>query len=210
MAPEGYGAYVNLGATYNDMGQYEKAIEPLKKSISIRPSYAGYVNLGVAYAGLNRFADEAAAYEEAIKLDPREFITWGNLGEGRYYNGEKEQALVAYRKAVELAGEELKVNPHDPDVLSNLANYYSVLGDRGRALSTLQQALQYGHNDKDILVDAASVYNHLGDSGVAVEWLEKAIHAGYPASRIAGIPEFKNLSDSPGFQQLTAKAKSSP
>lgn len=210
MAPEGYGAYVNLGATYNNMGEYAKAIEPLKKSISIYPSYSGYVDLGVAYAGLNRFADEAAAYEEANKLDPHEFITWGNLGEARYYNGEKAQALAAYRKAVELAGEELKVNPHDPDILSNLANYYSVLGDRDRALSYLQQALQYGHNDKDILVDAASVYNHLGDSGVAVEWLEKAIHAGFPASRIAGTPEFKNLSDNPGFQQLTAKTKSSP
>jgi serine/threonine-protein kinase len=210
MAPEGYGAYVNLGATYHDMGAYAKAIEPLKKSISIHPSYSGYVDLGAAYAGLNRFADEAAAYEEAIKLDPREFITWGNLGEARYYSGEKEQALPAYRKAVELATEELKVNPHDPDVLGNLANYYSVLGDRDRALSYLQQALQYGHNDKDILVDAASVYNHLGDSGVAVEWLEKAIHAGFPASRIAGTPEFKNLSDNPGYQQLTAKAKSSP
>ncbi len=210
LAPEGYGAYVNLGATYNNMGEYAKAIEPLKKSISIYPSYPGYVDLGVAYAGLNRFADEAAAYEEANKLDPREFITWGNLGEARYYNGEKAQALAAYRKAVELAVEELKVNPHDSDVLSNLANYYSILGDRDRALSYLQQALQYGHNDKDILVDAASVYNHLGDSGVAVEWLEKAVHAGYPASRIAGIPEFQNLNDNPGFQQLTAKAKSSP
>lgn len=210
LAPESYGAYVNLGATYNNMGEYGNSIEPLKKSISIRPSYAGYVNLGVAYAGLKRFTDEAAAYEEAIRLDPHEFIIWGNLGEARYYSGHKEQAMAAYRKAIELAGEERKVNPHDPDVLSNLANYYSILGDRDRALSYLQQALQYGHNDKDVLVDAASVYNHLGDSGVAVEWLEKAIHAGYPASRIAGTPEFKNLSDNPGYQQLTAKAKPSP
>jgi len=36
------------------MGQYEKAIDPLKKSIAIRPSYPGYVNLGVAYAGLEQ------------------------------------------------------------------------------------------------------------------------------------------------------------
>jgi len=71
MAPEGYGAYVNLGATYNGMGQYDKSVESLRKSISLRPSYAGYVNLGVAYGGLNRFADEAAAYAEAIKLDPQ-------------------------------------------------------------------------------------------------------------------------------------------
>ena len=54
LAPEGYGAYVNLGATYNDLGQYDKSLVPLQKSVLIRPSYAGYVNLGVAYDGLKR------------------------------------------------------------------------------------------------------------------------------------------------------------
>jgi eukaryotic-like serine/threonine-protein kinase len=209
LAPEGYGAYVNLGATYVNMGRYADAVEPLKKSISIRPSREAYVNLGAAYGGLNRFADEAAAYEEAIKLDPKEYVTWGDLAEARYYGGSKGEATVAYRKAVELASEELKVNPHDSDALSNLANYYSVLGDRDHALLYLQQALQYGHNDKEILVDAASVYNHLGETGVAVEWLRKAIEAGYPADRITGIPEFKNLTNNPGYRQITEKAKSS-
>ena len=210
LAPEGYGGYVNLGDAYNYMGRYSESIEPLRKSISIRPSYAGYVNLGVAYGGLNRFANEAAAYEEAIKLNPQEYVTWGDLAEARFYAGSKSEAMDGYRKAVELATEELKVNPHDPDVLSNLANYYSVLGDRDHALLYLQQALQYGHNDKEILVDAASVYNHLGETGVAVEWLRKAVQSGYPASRITGIPEFRNLNDNPGYKQLTEKIKSSP
>ncbi len=209
LAPEGYGAYVNLGATYVNMGRYADAVEPLKKSISIRPSYAAYVNLGAAYFGLNNYAEVVSADEEAIKLNPRQFITWGNLGEARYYTGARNEAMAAYRKAVELANEELKVNPHDPDVLSNLANYYSMLGDRDHALLYLQQALQYGHNDKEILVDAASVYNHLGETGVAVEWLGKAVQAGYPVSRITGNPEFRNLNDNPGYRQLTEKAQSS-
>ena len=38
IAPEWYGTYVNVGSIYGDMGQYEKAIDPLKKSIAIRPS----------------------------------------------------------------------------------------------------------------------------------------------------------------------------
>jgi len=210
LAPEGHAAYVNLGATYNEMGKYEKAIEPLNKSILLRPTYAAYTNLGVAYGGLGRFAEEATAYEEAIKLNPKQYVIWGNLGEARYYTGAKNEALTAYRKAVELANEELKVNPHDPDVLSNLANYYSVLGDRNHALLYLQQALAYGHNDKDILVDAASVYNHLGETGLAVEWLGKAVEAGYPASKIKDLPEFSNLKDNAGYRQLTGTGQSSP
>ena len=78
-------------------------------------------------------------------------MIWGNLGAARYYSGAKDQSIAPYRRAVELALEELKVNPHDPDVLSNLAGYYSMLGDRKNALLYLGQALQYGHNDKEIV-----------------------------------------------------------
>ncbi|MFI5113925.1 MAG: protein kinase [Terriglobales bacterium] len=202
IAPEWYGTYVNVGAIHNDMGQYEKAIDPSKKSIAIRPTYAGYSNLGVAYLGLNQLANAAAAFEEATKLDPQQYLGWGNLGEARYDSGAKDQSVAPLRKAVELAEGELKVNPHDPDVLSALANYYSMLGTRAPALARLEQALQYGHNDKEILIDAASVYNHLGDSGLAVEWLAKAVQAGYTTDKIRSEHEFDNLASMPGYQQL--------
>src|ERR1019366_4427995 len=202
IAPEWYGTYVNVGAIYNEMGQYDKAIDPLKKSIAIRPTYAGYVNLGAAYFGLNQFADAAAAWEEATKLDPQQYLVWGNLGEARYDSGAKDQSVAPLRKAVELAEGELKVNPHDPDVLSSLANYYSMLGERAKALARLGQALQYGHNDKEILIDAASGYNHLGENGLAGEWLAKAGQAGYRTDKIRSEHEFDNLASTPGYQQL--------
>ncbi len=202
IAPEWYGTYVNVGSIYGDMGQYEKAIDPLNKSIAIRPSYAGYVNLGTSYFGLNKYAEAASAYEEATKLDPQQYVTWGNLGEALYYAGKKDQSQAPYRKAVELASGDLKVNPHDPDVLSSLASYYSMLGDRKHALLYLGQALQFGHNDKAILMDAASVYNHLGETGLAVEWLAKAMQAGYTTDKIRSLHEFDNLASAPGYQQL--------
>jgi serine/threonine-protein kinase len=202
IAPEWYGTYVNVGAIYNDMGQYEKAIDPLKKAIAIRPSYPGYVNLGAAYYGLKQFSDAATAYQEAAKLDPQQSVTWGNLGAALYYGGRKADAVGPYRKGVEIASEELKVNPHDPVVLSELAGYYSMLGDRPHALLYLGQALQYGHNDQEILLDAAGVYNQLGETGLAIEWLGKAVQAGYTADKIQSDPEFANLIGTPGYQQL--------
>jgi eukaryotic-like serine/threonine-protein kinase len=202
IAPDWYGTYVNLGAIYNNMGQYEKAIDPLKKSIAIRPSYPGYVNLGAAYFGLNKFDDAAKTYEEAIKLDPQQQVIWGNLGGALYYGGKKQESMAPNRKAAELALQELKVNPRDPELLSSLAGYYSMLGDRKKALLYLAQALRYGHNDKGILIDAAGVYNQLGDTGPAIEWLGKAVQAGYTLDKIRGDPEFANLANTPGYQQL--------
>jgi len=202
IAPDWYGTYVNIGSIYDEMGQYEKAIDPLQKSIAIRPSYPGYVNLGIAYYGLKKFDDAAKAYEEAIKSDPQQYVIWGNLGAALYYSGKKEQAVAPHRKAVELALEELKTNPRDPVVLSALAGFHSMLGDRKLALLYLRQALQYGHNDKEILLDAAGVYNQLGETGLAIEWLGKAVQAGYTADKIRSDPEFGNLANTPGYQQL--------
>jgi tetratricopeptide (TPR) repeat protein len=202
IAPEWYGTYVNVGSIYDEMGQYEKAIDPLRKSIAIRPSYPGYVNLGAAYFGLNKFANAANAYEEAVKLDPQQHVIWGDLATALYYGGKKQEAMAPDRKAIELALAELKVNPREPVVLSSLAGYYSMLGDRKRALLYLGQALQYGHNDKETLIDAAGVYNLLGETGLAIEWLGRAMQAGYTVDRISRDPEFANLANTPGYQQL--------
>jgi serine/threonine-protein kinase len=202
IAPEWYGTYVNIGSIYDEMGQYEKAIDPLEKSIAIRPSYPGYVNLGAAYFGMNKFDDAAKAYEQANKLDPQQHLTWGNLGAALYYGGKKDQATGPEQKAIELALAELKVNPHDPDVLSSLAGYYSMLGDRKNAMLYLTQALQFGHNNKDVLLDAAGVYNQLGETGPAIEWLAKTVQAGYTPEKIRRLHEFDNLASNPSYQQL--------
>jgi tetratricopeptide (TPR) repeat protein/predicted Ser/Thr protein kinase len=202
IAPEWYVPYVNMGSIYNDMGQYEKGIEASKKSIAIRPTYAGYVNLGAAYFGLQKFDEAASASQEAAKLDPQQYVIWGNLGDALYQSGKKDQAAQPLRKAVDLAAAQLKVNPRDPNVLSDLAGYDSELGDRKNSLAYLQQALQYTHNDKDVLLEAASIYNHLGETGLAVEWLAKAVHAGYAVDKIRSMHEFDNLAGTPGYQQL--------
>jgi eukaryotic-like serine/threonine-protein kinase len=202
IAPDWYGTYVNIGSIDVDMGQFEKAIDPLKKSIAIRPSYPGYVNLGAAYYGLNHFAEAAAAFEEATKLDPQQYVTWSNLGVALYYSGKKHESIAPFHKMEQLALAQLKVNPHDVEVLARLAECYSMLGNRKNALLYLNQALQYGHKDKELFIDAAGVYNQLGENDLAIEWLTKAVQVGYTADSIRSQHEFDNLANTPGYQQL--------
>ena len=209
LAPEGYAGYLNLGGTYNDMGRYAEAIEPLKKSIALRPSYGGHANLGTSYFAAHKFADAAAAYEHATKLEPQQYVTWGNLGEARYYEGKKDEAMRAYQKAADLVGEQLKVNPRDSDVLSDASEYYAMLGDKKRALLYLGKSLQYGHSEKELLFTAAEVYNELGETGLALEWLTKAVRAGYSPSKFRDFPAFQNLADNPNFRELVGKPQAS-
>ena len=207
LAPENYAGYVNLGGTYNDQSRFLEAIEPLKKSIALRASYGGYTNLGTSYLGLHKLKEAADAYQEAVKIDPKQYVTWGNLASAQNYSGAKEQALISYRKAIALASEELKVNPRNIDVLSDLAVYYASMGDKEQSLKYMGQALQYGHSEKELLATAAQVYNQLGDTGTALEWMTKAINAGYSARKFQDLVAFQNLVDNPRYQEIVSKGQ---
>lgn len=207
LAPENYAGYVNLGGTYNDLGRFLEALGPLKKSITLGPSYAGYTDLGTSYLGLHKLIEAAEAYKEAVKLDPKQYVTWGNLASAQDYSGAKQQALVSYGKAIELASAELKVNPHDIEVLSDLAVYYAGIGNKEQAEKYLAQALQYGHGEKELLACAAQIYNELGETGLALEWMSKAINAGYSARKFQDLVAFQNLVDNPRYQEIVGQAQ---
>jgi serine/threonine protein kinase/tetratricopeptide (TPR) repeat protein len=62
----------NLAVKYNELGQFEKAIEPAREAIRLNPSSAsGYSLLAAAYVGLNRFdeARKVIVQAQAQKLD---------------------------------------------------------------------------------------------------------------------------------------------
>jgi serine/threonine-protein kinase len=205
LAPEGYAGYVNLGVAYTHLHRYPEALDSLKKSLLLRPTYAAYVNIGTVYWNQHDYGQAAANYQEALKINDNQYVTWGNLGEARYYSGAKNEAMTAYRKAADLAAEELKVNPHDTDVLGDLANYYSMMGQRKESLGYLEQAFRYGRNDKQVLAVAAMVHNQFGETGLALEWLSKAVQAGYPRDDLRTVPAFISLSSNPRFQELMTK-----
>jgi len=199
--PDSYRNYVNLGAALLYEGKDGDATRAFEKSIAIRPSYQGDQSLAVAYFRLRKFDLAARTTQEALKLDDSDYQTWGNLGDAYYYGGNKQSAIESYKKAISLAAQRLKINPRDTDVLSDLAGYWSMLGDRSRALDYLDRAL-VGKKDKEVLFDAALVYNQLHETGTALEWLSKALAAGYSKSVVSRAPALDNLHDNPRYQAL--------
>jgi tetratricopeptide (TPR) repeat protein len=202
LTPDSFRGYANLGAAYLADGKYAEAIQPLKKSLQVRATPGTYTNLGTAYFHLRNFPEAAAAYAEATRLNDRDYLLWGNLGEAEYFAGNRQEAEKAYRKGIALAEDTLKVNPREPELLKNLANYHVMLGERAPALKYLNQALAYGKADKEILFSAALVYNRLGETGTALEWLGKALQAGYSLTTVRESPDLDNLHNNPRYQAL--------
>ena len=60
--------YNNLAVVYNQMGQFENALDNARKAVQLDPdSASGYSNVGFAYAGLNRLDEAKATFKEALQ-----------------------------------------------------------------------------------------------------------------------------------------------
>jgi tetratricopeptide (TPR) repeat protein len=97
------GAYVNLGAVYNRLEQFDDAIPVLRRGIQLdmnRPE--GYYNLGLVYRRKGQPDMAIQAYREAVRVNPRMADAHYNIA-NLYL--EKEQyalAIAHYKQALEL------------------------------------------------------------------------------------------------------------
>src|SRR5882724_1622205 len=83
--------YNNLAVVYNQMGQYENALENARKAVQIDPdSASGYSNVGFAYAGLNRLDEAKATYNEALQHRAGAALTHSALAIIAWLQGDKE------------------------------------------------------------------------------------------------------------------------
>jgi len=204
IAPDSFRGWSNLGCAYVMEGRYADALERLEHSITIRPTYAAYSNVATAFFDLRQFDDAARACGEALKYDKRDYMVWGNLASAYYYGGHHREADDAYRKAISLAQERLAVNPRDPDVLGNLATYYSTLGQRKLALDSVSRALRLSPADPDVLFDVAMVYSD-SDPDHALRFLADAVRHGLPIGVVLNAPAFDSLRNDLRFKGLVEK-----
>jgi serine/threonine-protein kinase len=203
LAPESYLAHSNLGGTYLAQGRFEDAIPVFQRSIDLKPNRDAYSNLGTAYFKLRRYGDAVRANQNAVGLSAEDYGLWGNLAESYYWSpGERDKAPQAYRRAVELALQQQRINPKDPEVLGELAKYHAMLGDREEAMSYLEQALRLAPADAELQFGAAVAHNQLGQSDTALDWLEKALAGGLSIAYVQDAPEFENLRGQDRFEEL--------
>ena len=207
LAPLNYNGYSNLAAVNLLQGQYQEAVDALKKSISLRPTFDAYGNLGAAYFYLNRYGESADALQEALKIDEKDWLNWGNLGDTLYQiPSRRAEALKAYRKAIDLASARLEVNPRDANALAFTADYYAMLDQEKQARDHLARALAIAPKDADVLFRAAILYNHFGEPEKTLEFLGKSVAAGYSRNVIRDTPDFDHLQKDARFRGLLPKA----
>lgn len=203
LVPDSFGGYSNLCLAELMRGRYAQAVAACERSIAIRPRVSAYSNLATAFYYQKRFSDAATTYEQALHFNDREYLAWGNLGDARSrVPGDGARAREAYRRAIALANEQLRVNPRDARTLGYLAWYEAATGDKHAALTTARRALRIAPRDSELLFNVALVYNQLGDFEQALSWLEKSRAAGFSLTVLRDTPNFDHLRTNPQFQRL--------
>jgi serine/threonine protein kinase/Flp pilus assembly protein TadD len=94
----------NLASVYNQLGQFENALENSRKAVELEPdSLSGYDNLAFAYAGLNRMDEAKATVLAGLKVAPKN-VGMHNILAGIAWNQNDQATVERELSALEAAG----------------------------------------------------------------------------------------------------------
>jgi tetratricopeptide (TPR) repeat protein len=142
--PKNARLYLNLGNTYYEKGQIEKAVEQYRKAIEINKDYAvAYGNIGSAYLHMKK-PDEAEEYlEKAIGIKHNYPIAHYNLGivyfQRRDYAGAEKELLTATEQLPQLF-----------QAWNMLGRTYLRLGRKEEARAAFQRSLEIMPRQEEI------------------------------------------------------------
>jgi len=210
LAPDNVWGYMNIGVAYFNLGEFAKANEYFARGMQVDPNNPDlYSNAATMSFYSGRFEEDAAYCQKAIALRPKKYDYWGNLADAyRLIPAEAGKAPETYRKAIDLAEEQLNTTPSDTDPLPWLAVYYGRLNDRKRAFAFLEKALPANPDDVDTLLNAALIHLQFGERDEALRWLKRAVAKGYPREQLLANVDLNGLHSDAQFPLLLKQAKS--
>ena len=179
----------NLGISYNDMGDYGKAIECYKKALEIGKNALGnnhpdialyYNNLGSSYYSIGDYKRAIEYHEKALEINnhPDVTLSYNNLGTAYSRLGDYNKAIEYQEKALEILKNTLGDNHPDVAVsYNNIGILYHALGDYNRAIEYQEKALEirkntFGDNHPDVAVS----YSNIGEIYYALRDYRRAIY----------------------------------
>lgn len=193
----------NLAASLMLSGDSGGAVRAEQQAIDIQPTANAYSNLGLDYYYLGKSELAVASLEKAAEREPKDYLSWMNLGDALSVSEQPERAEQVYGRAEQLVEAQLRINSRDPATTYNCAWIKAMLGKFDEAKELIATARKLDDPEDPYLhFMEALILVRRGKLGSGIKELETAIKTGYPLQLIAAEPHLRALRDEPRFRAL--------
>lgn len=141
LEPDNFNNYFNIAKLFEERNFTDSALTNYKKVIAINPKHTlSHMRMGVIFLKKQQLNEAKKAFLTSLKVDPQNYTCYYHLGKISKAAGDTSTALDHFEKAQK-----------DPDLrqrsLLEVANLYITKGDRNRAITELERALNLGEED---------------------------------------------------------------
>jgi tetratricopeptide (TPR) repeat protein len=177
-------------------GTVELSGEELEAILKQRPDdIVAWLRLAESREGRGAFAQAAAAYESAFKLNPR--LAAAALKLAQLYAGPLENS----EKGIEFAKKAIELAPNDPKATAILGRLAYKTGDFTRSYNLLQESARQLGDNGDVLRDLAWAAYSLGKVSEARQIMQRVL---------VGAPTDRDSTNAKTFLAMTGLNQSDP
>jgi len=162
-APRKARPYQNLAYSLQVGGQYVRAIDNYRKSLSIAPHPTAYANMGLCYESIGYYSDAVEAYARALKMKPDSPNVHADLAVALINIGEFEAARSHFEQAY-------RMNPSDPRPGMELQVLQEFLNQCREPAACLQASIRQKPDNAELQFKLGRIYESMGrpDEAMAV------------------------------------------
>lgn len=191
-----------LGTMYYQLGNFERALDYMEKSIQAEPGEKKYwLNYGGVMALAGKYEEAIACFDEVLKTDPDNTEALNRKSYCYWQLNRNNEAEETARRALALAPHNLdgyvnlgislaqqdrykesaavweEASEHHPDdvrIWSNWSNMSRELGQNKKAAKLAEKALEINPRDTDALNNLGCALRKMGQTEEAIETFRKA------------------------------------
>ena len=196
-------AQVSRAVALSTLRNYPEAEQAFRIAIEIDPElFEARYFYGRACLAQGKFKEAIAPLRSACKTRPEDYQAPALLGMAYTGLGRRAAAARAYVRAVEVAEQQLSVNPGDVRALYLGAGALARLGRRKAALAWAARALDLDGKDSAVLYNVGCLYAILGRTAQALRCLKKVVRSGWRKEWIKHDPDLTSLRGLREFKDL--------
>ncbi|MDD5687707.1 MAG: tetratricopeptide repeat protein [Elusimicrobia bacterium] len=162
-------AYNNLGVSYCEQKEYEKALNEYQKAICLSPKYKdAHYNLGFLFYIQKDYNNAIQHFKKVIELEP-------NYAKVHFELGNLYLDIKEYAKAIQEYQKVIEISPNEATVYNNLGVLYRILKDYNSAIQEYQKAIELNPDDEKAHNNLGVLYCNQKSYDKAIQEYQKAL-----------------------------------